>query len=92
MRDERVGALHGLLGEGARLVRAPGRVNLIGGHVDYHEGWVVAMAIDRDGAMLDDFRFAVASGRVHVLNVPSPAATASIAIGRHIAALLDGQV
>jgi galactokinase len=29
-------------------VRAPGRVNLLGGHVDYHEGPVVAMAIDRD--------------------------------------------
>jgi galactokinase len=28
--------------------RAPGRVSLIGGQVDYHEGWVVAMAIDRD--------------------------------------------
>jgi galactokinase len=27
--------------------RAPGRVNLIGGQVDYHEGWVVSMAIDR---------------------------------------------
>jgi galactokinase len=30
------------------FVRAPGRVNLLGGHVDYHEGPVVAMAIDRD--------------------------------------------
>jgi galactokinase len=28
--------------------RAPGRVNLIGGQVDYHEGWIVSMAIDRD--------------------------------------------
>ena len=32
----------------ARRFRAPGRVNLIGGQVDYHEGWVVSMAIDRD--------------------------------------------
>jgi galactokinase len=31
-----------------RRFRAPGRVNLIGGQVDYHEGWVVSMAIDRD--------------------------------------------
>jgi len=31
-----------------RQFRAPGRVNLIGGQVDYHEGWVVSMAIDRD--------------------------------------------
>jgi galactokinase len=32
--------------------RAPGRVNLIGGQVDYHEGWVVSMAIDRDVQIL----------------------------------------
>lgn len=31
-----------------RFFRAPGRVNLIGGQVDYHEGLVVSMAIDRD--------------------------------------------
>ena len=31
-----------------RIFRAPGRVNLIGGQVDYHEGFVVSMAIDRD--------------------------------------------
>jgi galactokinase len=34
--------------EPTRRFRAPGRVNLIGGQVDYHEGWVVSMAIDRD--------------------------------------------
>src|SRR5215467_5845912 len=32
----------------ARIFRAPGRVNLIGGQVDYHEGFVVSMATDRD--------------------------------------------
>jgi galactokinase len=32
----------------AGYVRAPGRVNLLGGHVDYHEGLVVGMAIDLD--------------------------------------------
>ncbi|HTK14863.1 MAG TPA: galactokinase family protein [Acidimicrobiia bacterium] len=31
-----------------RRFRAPGRVSLIGGQVDYHEGWVVSMAINRD--------------------------------------------
>jgi galactokinase len=34
--------------DASRRFRAPGRVNLIGGQVDYHEGWVVSMAIDRD--------------------------------------------
>lgn len=34
-------------GEPARLWRAPGRVNLIGEHTDYNEGFVLPFAIDR---------------------------------------------
>ncbi len=38
-----------------------------------------------DGAMVDDFEIVSMAGAVHVLNVPSPAATASLNIGRLVA-------
>jgi len=45
---------------------------------------VRAQALKPNGALVDDFQF-VPSGKVlHVLNVPSPAATASLAIGKTI--------
>ena len=47
---------------------------------------VRAQAVERSGAMVDDFRIQFAERMVHVLNAPSPAATASLSIGQHIAA------
>jgi (S)-2-hydroxyglutarate dehydrogenase len=45
---------------------------------------VRAMALKPDGSLVDDFQF-VPSGRIlHILNVPSPAATASLTIGQSI--------
>jgi L-2-hydroxyglutarate oxidase len=46
---------------------------------------VRAQALDPEGKLLDDFRIVEAERMIHVLNAPSPAATASISIGRTIA-------
>lgn len=45
---------------------------------------VRAQAVAPDGKMLDDFVWVDTPRAVHVLNAPSPAATASLAIGEHI--------
>jgi (S)-2-hydroxyglutarate dehydrogenase len=45
-----------------------------------------AQCLRRSGALVDDFLIEEAQGVIHVLNAPSPAATASIVIGQHIAA------
>jgi L-2-hydroxyglutarate oxidase len=49
-----------------------------------------AQAISADGRLVDDFAFATSPRCVHVLNAPSPAATASLAIGDHVAAQVAG--
>jgi L-2-hydroxyglutarate oxidase len=48
---------------------------------------VRAQALDRSGALVDDFKVIREAGMVHVINAPSPAATASISIGRYVANL-----
>lgn len=48
---------------------------------------VRAQAVAPDGALVDDFAIAETPHAIHVLNAPSPAATASLAVGRHIAML-----
>jgi (S)-2-hydroxyglutarate dehydrogenase len=46
---------------------------------------VRAQALKRDGTLVDDFRFVRSRRMLHLLNVPSPAATASLMIARSIA-------
>jgi len=45
---------------------------------------VRAQAVGKDGSLIDDFVFERKDQSLHVLNAPSPAATASLAIGEHI--------
>lgn len=47
---------------------------------------VRAQAMRRDGTLVEDFEFAEGPAALHVLNAPSPGATASLAIGSEIAA------
>lgn len=44
-----------------------------------------AQALEPDGSLVDDFRIVEGEDMIHVLNAPSPAATASIRIGEYIA-------
>jgi len=46
---------------------------------------VRAQALRRDGSLVDDFQFSGSGNMLHLYNVPSPAATASLPIGRTIA-------
>jgi (S)-2-hydroxyglutarate dehydrogenase len=46
---------------------------------------VRAQCLAADGSLVDDFLVRESPGMLHVLNAPSPAATASIVIGRHLA-------
>jgi L-2-hydroxyglutarate oxidase len=50
---------------------------------------VRAQAIGADGELIDDFAIRRVGRAVHVLNAPSPAATASLEIGKSIARQLD---
>jgi L-2-hydroxyglutarate oxidase len=65
-----------------RLVPEISPADIVSGHTG-----VRAQAVERNGALVDDFRIVQTPKAIHVLNAPSPAATASLAIGRHIADL-----
>lgn len=63
-----------------RLVPALEPRDLVAGH-----SGVRAQAVRPSGALVDDFLWEEGPGAVHVLNAPSPAATASLAIGHEVA-------
>ncbi len=50
---------------------------------------VRAQAVGREGQMIDDFKIIHSRGIIHVINAPSPAATACMAIADEILAELD---
>ncbi len=52
---------------------------------------VRAQAVDKNGNLVDDFHFVRRGRLIHVCNVPSPAATASLEIGREIVDMLVQQ-
>lgn len=52
---------------------------------------VRALLLKEDGDTKDDFRIVAEGNRIHVLNAPSPAATASLAIGRQIMEMAEKQ-
>lgn len=58
---------------------------------DFEEGpvGIRAQAVRADGSMVDDFSLAESRRLVHVRNAPSPAATASLAIGAELAGRVD---
>ena len=69
-----------LVREASRFVPAIGT-----GDVRDGPAGVRAQAVGRDGSLVDDFLLARTGRAVHVLNAPSPAATASLAIAEMIA-------
>ena len=71
----------------SELVRAAARYvpDLRRADVEPWLAGVRAQALGRDGRLIDDFVFSATERALHVRNAPSPAATSSLAIARHVA-------
>jgi L-2-hydroxyglutarate oxidase len=53
-------------------------------HLEPAKAGVRAMALRPNGDIVNDFQFSATANEIHVLNAPSPAATAGLAIGDEI--------
>ena len=53
---------------------------------------VRAQAMDARGELINDFVWSQSPGAVHVINAPSPAATAALVIGKEIATQVQNQL
>jgi (S)-2-hydroxyglutarate dehydrogenase len=53
---------------------------------------VRAQALSPEGSLVDDFHFVQGEREIHVVNAPSPGATASLAIGEEIAEMLASRL
>lgn len=81
--NEALTAFRGRYGPGVVwLVRAPGRVNLIGEHTDYSQGYVLPVALDRDILLLARPR---SDARVQVANLEAAYSIRAFAIAPSIA-------
>jgi (S)-2-hydroxyglutarate dehydrogenase len=80
-----VGEVHRSLSRGA-FVRDLQRMvpSLTGEDLVPGGSGVRAQAVSPDGKLVDDFLLVDSPGAIHVLNAPSPAATASLAIGEYV--------
>lgn len=65
--------------------------SISGKDISFGPSGVRAQCLSRSGGLVDDFLIKQGDGVIHVLNAPSPAATASIVIGRHIADLAQAE-
>jgi L-2-hydroxyglutarate oxidase len=80
MRELRLAASRAtLLRAGARYVP-----DLRAADVEPWFAGVRAQALGRDGRLIEDFAFSLTERALHVRNAPSPAATSSLAIARHV--------
>ena len=97
--EELAGAFERTFGRAPRVYRAPGRVNLIGEHTDYNDGFAMPMALDRStwvaAAPRADRKIVVASdayGETVTIDLdhqPSDSPRSWVDYVRGVAAILD---